>query len=62
MTAWMRRYDALICPVYAKASLPSGFDQHQPEFVVGRSRGGEVAMNINSGATPLVLMRWAWKR
>ena len=26
MMAWMSRYDALICPVYAKASLPSGFD------------------------------------
>ena len=25
MLAWMRRYDALLCPVYAQASLPSGF-------------------------------------
>ena len=38
------------------------FDQHQPDVVVGSSRGGAVAMNINAGSTPLVLLCPAWKR
>ena len=38
------------------------FDRHHPEVVVGSSRGGAVAMNINSGDTPLVLLCPAWKR
>ena len=38
------------------------FDQHRPDVVVGSSRGGAVAMNINSGSTPLVLLCPAWKR
>lgn len=38
------------------------FDKHQPDVVVGSSRGGAVAMNINSGDTPLVLLCPAWKR
>lgn len=38
------------------------FDQHHPEAIVGSSRGGAVAMNINSGTTPLVLLCPAWKR
>ena len=38
------------------------FDRHQPDVVVGSSRGGAVAMNINSGSTPLVLLCPAWKR
>ena len=38
------------------------FDQHQPDVVVGSSRGGAVAMNINGGDTPLVLLCPAWKR
>ncbi len=37
------------------------FDQHRPDVVVGSSRGGAVAMNINSGSTPLVLLCPAWK-
>ena len=40
----------------------SEFDQHQPDVVVGSSRGGAVAMNINSGDTPLVLLCPAWKK
>jgi alpha-beta hydrolase superfamily lysophospholipase len=40
----------------------SHFDQHRPEVVVGSSRGGAVAMNIDTGATPLVLLCPAWKR
>jgi len=38
------------------------FDQHPPDVVVGSSRGGAVAMNINAGSTPLVLLCPAWKR
>ena len=37
------------------------FDQHHPDVVVGSSRGGAVAMNIESGDTPLVLLCPAWK-
>ena len=38
------------------------FDQHQPDVVVGSSRGGAVAMNLNSGETKLVLLCPAWKK
>ena len=38
------------------------FDRHQPDVVVGSSRGGAVAMSIDLGSTPLVLMCPAWKR
>lgn len=37
------------------------FDKHQPQIVVGSSRGGAVAMNINSGNVKLVLLCPAWK-
>lgn len=38
------------------------FDLHHPDVVVGSSRGGAVAMNIDSGTTPLVLLCPAWKQ
>jgi alpha-beta hydrolase superfamily lysophospholipase len=38
------------------------FDQHRPQVVVGSSRGGAVAMNINSGDVRLVLLCPAWKK
>jgi len=38
------------------------FDRHQPKVVVGSSRGGAVAMNINSGSAKLVLLCPAWKK
>ncbi|MEI8373336.1 MAG: hypothetical protein WCJ35_10960 [Planctomycetota bacterium] len=38
------------------------FNQHRPDVVVGSNRGGALAMNIDSGSTPLVLMCPAWKR
>jgi hypothetical protein len=38
------------------------FDRHQPDLIVGSSRGGAVAMNINSGKAPLILLCPAWKR
>src|SRR5581483_5709189 len=37
-------------------------DTHRPDVVVGSSRGGAVAMNVQSGDTPLVLLCPAWKR
>ena len=40
----------------------SELDRQQPDVVVGSSRGGAVAMSINSGSTPLVLLCPAWKR
>ena len=36
------------------------FDEHQPEVVVGSSRGGAVAMNINCGDAKLALLCPAW--
>ena len=38
------------------------FDRHRPAAVVGSSRGGAVAMNIDSGGAKLVLLCPAWKR
>jgi alpha-beta hydrolase superfamily lysophospholipase len=38
------------------------FDKHHPQVVVGSSRGGAVAMNINSGDARLVLLCPAWKK
>ena len=38
------------------------FEKHRPDVVVGSSRGGAVAMNINSGAAKLVLLCPAWKK
>ncbi len=38
------------------------FDRHRPQVVVGSSRGGAVAMNINSGDAKLVLLCPAWKK
>jgi alpha-beta hydrolase superfamily lysophospholipase len=39
------------------------FDRHQPQVVVGSSRGGAVAMNISVGGAALVLLLCpAWKK
>ena len=38
------------------------FDHHRPDVIVGSSRGGSVAMNIDSGDTPMVLLCPAWKK
>jgi hypothetical protein len=37
-------------------------DRHHPDVIVGSSRGGAVAMNLDAGPTPLVLLCPAWKR
>jgi hypothetical protein len=46
----------------AVAIAQAEFDRHQPEVVVGSSRGGAVAININSGDAQLVLLCPAWKK
>src|SRR5579885_2142054 len=38
------------------------FDEHRPHTVVGSSRGGAVALNIDSGDARLVLLCPAWKK
>ena len=38
------------------------FDKLRPQAVVGSSRGGAVAMNINGGNARLVLLCPAWKK
>jgi hypothetical protein len=38
------------------------FDRCHPDVVVGSSRGGGVAMNLNASDVPLVLLCPAWKR
>src|SRR5438067_698072 len=38
------------------------YDRQRPDVVVGSSRGGAVAMNLDSGDTPLVLLCPAWKK
>src|SRR5262249_17598745 len=38
------------------------FDKHLPDVVVGSSRGGAVAMNIDGGDARLVLLCPAWKK
>ena len=45
----------------AVTTARAAFDKHQPKIVVGSSRGGAVAMNINSGDARLVLLCPAWK-
>jgi alpha/beta superfamily hydrolase len=46
----------------ALETAQTAFDQHQPEVVVGSSRGGAIAVNINSGSARLVLICPAWKK
>ncbi len=46
----------------ALRTAQAAFDQHQPEVVVGSSRGGAVAININSGSARLVLICPARKK
>ncbi len=46
----------------ALKTAQAAFDQHQPEFVVGSSRGGAVAVNLESGSARLVLICPAWKK
>ena len=45
----------------AVRTAQAAFDKHQPDVVIGSSRGGAVAINIQSKNTPLVLLCPAWK-
>lgn len=45
----------------AVQTAQAAYDQHQPDVIVGSSRGGAVALNINSKDTPLVLICPAWR-
>jgi hypothetical protein len=38
------------------------FNKDKPDVVVGSSRGGAIAMNMNSGEARLVLLCPAWRR
>jgi alpha-beta hydrolase superfamily lysophospholipase len=38
------------------------YDRHRPDVIVGSSRGGAVAMDLESGSTPLVLLCPDWRR
>ena len=46
----------------ALETAQKAFDQHQPDVVVGSSRGGAVAVNLDSGSARLVLICPAWKK
>lgn len=50
---WFRR---------AVSQAQVAYNEFQPDVLVGSSRGGAVAMNVNSGGTPLILLAPAWKR
>lgn len=40
----------------------AAYDEGQPDLVVGSSRGGAVAMTLEIGDTPLLLVCPAWKK
>lgn len=45
----------------AVSTAQAEYDQYKPDVIVGSSRGGAVALNIDSGDTPLVLLCPAWR-
>lgn len=45
----------------AVRAAQADYDRHQPDVIVGSSRGGAVALNLDSRQTPLVLLCPAWK-
>ena len=46
----------------AVAQAQDANDDFQPDVIVGSSRGGAVAMNMESGDTPLILLAPAWRQ
>jgi hypothetical protein len=46
----------------ARRTAQKAFDEHRPDVVVGSSRGGAVAVNLDSGNARLVLICPAWKK
>jgi len=51
-----------LCFNWAVKKAELKYSQFKPDIIVGSSRGGAVAMNINSGDTPLILLAPAYKR
>jgi len=46
----------------AVVQAQAAYDEFRPDVIVGSSRGGAVAMNMDSGDTPMILLAPAWKR
>ena len=46
----------------AVRTAQQAFNDFRPSVVVGSSRGGAIAMNMNTGDTPLILLAPAWRR
>jgi fermentation-respiration switch protein FrsA (DUF1100 family) len=46
----------------ALATAQAVFDAERPEVIVGSSRGGALAMNLDAHGTPMVLLCPAWKQ
>jgi hypothetical protein len=46
----------------AAAIAQAEIDHKRPDVIAGSSRGGAIAMNVDSGETPLVLLCPAWKK
>ena len=46
----------------AVQTAQEAFDQFKPDVIVGSSRGGSVAMKMESGDSPLILLAPAWRR
>jgi len=46
----------------ALAIAQAEFNKHKPDVIVGSSRGGALAMSLNAGDTPLVLLCPAWRK
>ncbi len=46
----------------AVAQAQEAYHDFQPDVIVGSSRGGAVAINMESGKTPLILLAPAWRR
>jgi len=40
----------------------AAFAASRPQLIIGSSRGGAVALNMASGATPLILIAPAWRK
>lgn len=46
----------------ALRTAQADFDRHRPDVIVGYSRAGALAMNLESAETPLVLLSPEWKK
>ena len=46
----------------AVTTAQAEFDEHQPAVVVGSSRGGAIAVNLDTGGARLVLLCPAWEK